>query len=106
MGGTSICWRTTWKRMLPALGRRTVSATIVPFSPLISARERSNGIRPAGLPSMRTMTSPLRIPAARAGPLNADVTTSPTLDGPTVSPIPEYVPSVRSVIDWNSAGVR
>jgi hypothetical protein len=87
--GAAICCLTTVKRITPLTGRRTVSWTSVPRSPLMSASERANEIVRANLPSMRTMTSPRLIPAARAGPSSAEVTISPSREGPTVSPMPE-----------------
>ncbi len=87
--GTGSSWRTTVNRSFPTDGRLTVSCTFVPSSPLIRKSERSKATLSAGTPSIDTITSPRRIPASRAGPRRAEVTTSPSLEGPTVSPTPE-----------------
>ncbi len=80
--------RSTVNWIVPSRGRRTVSATRVPFSPLISSSERSNGSRRMRRPSIDTMRSPGLMPAARAGPSSAAFTISPSRRWPTVSPMP------------------
>ena len=96
-GGTSISRRTSVNSSgFRTVGRLTVRATAVPVCPLIRASALSNGSLPTGSPSIRVMTSPLRMPASAAGPAAADVTTRPFRAGPTVRPIPEYVPCVCS----------
>ena len=90
IGGTSICWRMTVNSSgSPCPAAERSGGRAVPCSPLISASDRSNDRLCAAWPSIRTITSPGRIPASRAGPLSADVTMRPFRAGPTVSPIPE-----------------